>query len=138
MFNKICNKCLHSQHSIKSISDIKHMTGSQCFECESSNWIRLTSAPSIGKVLEKRRKDDEKDPEDIQTTSNELLRSKKGGGWGRGAVSSRSFDLLNSMIYDLKRSLDDCLITGATFIRSWSFFVFLSYFFIFISYIFMI
>ena len=27
-------------------------------------------------------------------------------GWGWGAVSSRSFDLLNSMIYDLKRSVD--------------------------------
>ena len=35
------------------------------------------------------------------------------GGKGVGAVSSRSFDLLNSMIYyDLKRSVDqdDCLI----------------------------
>ena len=33
------------------------------------------------------------------TTSNEILRSKRGGGWGRGrgAVSSKSFDLLNSM-----------------------------------------
>ena len=34
-------------------------------------------------------------------------------GVGGGAVSSRSFDLLNSMIYDLKRSVDlkgDCLI----------------------------
>ena len=32
----------------------------------------------------------------------------KRGGWGQrgGAVSSRSFDLLNSMIYDLKRSVD--------------------------------
>ena len=27
-------------------------------------------------------------------------------GWGLGAVSSRSFDLLNSMIYDLKLSVD--------------------------------
>ena len=48
-------------------------------------------------------KDDEQDSEDIQTTSNELLRLKKGGivkgGKGVGAVSSRSFDLLNSMIY---------------------------------------
>ena len=33
--------------------------------------------------------------------------TKKGGGWGRdGAVSSRYFDLLNSMIYDPKRSVD--------------------------------
>ena len=33
---------------------------------------------------------------------DEQLRSKRGVGWGRreGAVSSRSFDLLNSMIYD--------------------------------------
>ena len=29
-----------------------------------------------------------------------------GKGEGGGAVSSRSFDLLNSMIYDLKRSVD--------------------------------
>ena len=40
----------------------------------------------------------EKDLRDIQTTTNELLRSRK-GGWGWGAVSSRSFDLLKSMIY---------------------------------------
>ena len=43
------------------------------------------------------RKDDE------NMISTELLRSKKGRG---GAVSSRSFDELNSMIYDLKRSVD--------------------------------
>ena len=42
-----------------------------------------------------------------KTSSNELLRSKKGwGGEGGMAVSSRSFDLLNSMIYDLKISVD--------------------------------
>ena len=36
------------------------------------------------------------------------LDRKRGDGEGRGrrgAVSSRSFDLLNSMIYDLKRSV---------------------------------
>ena len=36
----------------------------------------------------------------------ELLRWKKGDGEGGGAVSSRSLDLMNSMIYDLKRSVD--------------------------------
>ena len=56
---------------------------------------------------ENKTKDDEKDSENIQTTSNDLLISKKGGwGGGGGAVSSRFFDLLNSMIYDLKRSVD--------------------------------
>ena len=59
----------------------------------------------------RRQKDDEWDLEIIQTTSNEQLKSKKGDGGGgrkgdRGAVSSSSFDLLNSMIYDLKRSVD--------------------------------
>ena len=34
------------------------------------------------------------------------LDRKRGDGEGGGAVSSRSFDLLNSMIYDLKRSVD--------------------------------
>ena len=33
-------------------------------------------------------------------------KTENGVGWGRGAVSSRSFDLLNSMIYDVKRSVD--------------------------------
>ena len=32
-------------------------------------------------------KDDEQDSKDIQTTSNDLLRSKK-GGWGVGGVGS--------------------------------------------------
>ena len=46
----------------------------------------------------------------IQMTSNDLLRSKK-GGWGGGWwVSSRFFDLLNSMIYDLKRSVDQRVV----------------------------
>ena len=42
-----------------------------------------------------------------------------------GAISSRSFDLLDSMIYDLKRSVDLrwCLITSATFIHRWSCYV---------------
>ena len=31
-------------------------------------------------------KDDDQDSEDIQTTSNDLLRSKKGWGLGRGGV----------------------------------------------------
>ena len=40
-------------------------------------------------------------------TSNDLLISKKGGwGGGGGEVSSRFFDIVNSMIYDLKRSVD--------------------------------
>ena len=51
-------------------------------------------------------KDDEQDSEDAQTTFNDLLSSKKGGWVGGGAVSSRFFDLLNSMMYDLKRSAD--------------------------------
>ena len=68
---------------------------------------------------QKRQKDnkpkyDEQDSENIKMTSNELLRLKRGRGWlGRaGAVSSRSFHLLNSMIYDLKdlQNKDDCLI----------------------------
>ena len=51
---------------------------------------------------------------------DEQHRSKKGGrgGEGGGAESSRSFDLLNSMlIYDLKRSVDLKMIvwSGATF-----------------------
>ena len=40
---------------------------------------------------------------------DEQLRSKRGEGWGReggGAVSSRSFDLLTSIISDLKRSVN--------------------------------
>ena len=51
-------------------------------------------------------KDDKYDSENIQTTLNDLLRSKN-GRWGGGeAVSSRLLDLLNSLIYDLKRSVD--------------------------------
>ena len=46
----------------------------------------------------------------------------KGGRWGEGAVSSRSFDLLNSMIYDIKRICRPKMIvrSGATFILRWS------------------
>ena len=50
----------------------------------------------------KRRKEEEQDSEDIQTTANELLHMiEKGGREEGGAVSSKSFDTLNSMIYDL-------------------------------------
>ena len=44
-----------------------------------------------------------KDSENIQTTYSD---QKRGDGEGGGAVSLRSFDLLNLMIYDLKRSVD--------------------------------
>ena len=61
-------------------------------------WDRKTKRQKGRKI--RGRKDDEKDLEDIQKTSrtppsNELIRSKKGGG----AVSSRYFDLLNLVIY---------------------------------------
>ena len=55
---------------------------------------------------ENETKDDELDSEDIQATSNDLLRSEKGGWGGGGGMSSRFFDRLNSMIYDLKISVD--------------------------------
>ena len=47
------------------------------------------------KKTERKKDNQTKDDEsqDIQTTSNDLLRSNR-GGWG-GAVSSRFFDLLN-------------------------------------------
>ena len=61
-------------------------------------WDRKTKIQKDNKT-----KHDEKDSEDIQTTSHDLLRSKR-EGWG-GGWSSRFFDLFNSMIYDLKRSL---------------------------------
>ena len=69
------------------------------------------------KQKDNKTKDDEFDSEDVQTTSNDLLRSKKGGGGG-GAVSSRPFDLLNSMICDLKRSVDlRCLFDHRCYIH---------------------
>ena len=43
---------------------------------------------------------------ELTPTINYQDRKKGGMGKGVGAVSSRSFDLLNSMIYDLKRSVD--------------------------------
>ena len=52
----------------------------------------------------------------IQTT-NELLISKRGVGEEGRAVYSRSVDLVNSMIYDLKKSVEPRMIDySATFI----------------------
>ena len=45
-----------------------------------------------------------KHPDDLQC--NELLNRKGGMGKGGWVVSSRSFDRLNSMMNDLKRSVD--------------------------------
>ena len=64
-----------------------------------------TERQKTGRQEDNKTKDDECDSEDIQTTSNDLLRSKKGGWRGGWWVSSRFFDLLNSMICDLKRSV---------------------------------
>ena len=110
-FNKINIRC--AVYSVQcTLHQVYHMTASQCFECKSSN-CKINMSESgwhqrhlLGKSLKK----DEKTMNRTQKTSrrppmhwNELLRLKKGGivkgGKGVGAVSSRSFDLLNSMIY---------------------------------------
>ena len=53
---------------------------------------------------DRKTKKTERQKENIHMTSNDLHKIEKRGGGG--AVSSRCFDLLNSMIYDLKRSVD--------------------------------
>ena len=85
----------------------KEFTRFQWYKMKNMNFYRLTKRQivTIGRKI-RRQKYDEWDSGNIQTTSKLNYLDLKRGGWGGGAVSSRSFDLLKLMIYDLKLSVD--------------------------------